>query len=195
MPDGSKRKDAEKLFLSVFPEDEEQVYSDSDLYDVQVRDLINNYIANTRSSDGTFNLLAYGDTIGEVESRGNPLAHQVGGGPGRGKYQFEPDGAATASRRLKALSTALGFKNPDWNREDSVRDATKLTEAQQDILFLADKLQARDINLKDLADGDISGEDFWVKHHWRGNASGTNSAEEAQRRHHYRETVKDMNKE
>mgnify|MGYP005988189205 CR=1 FL=1 len=197
MPDGSMKKDAEALFMQMFPEEEEEEQPkerDFDSYDLELRDFLDNYIANTRGG-GEFSMLAYGDTIAEVESGNKPLAKQIGGGPGRGKYQFEPDAAVTAGARLKALAKSLGFENPSWNTEENMKDVSQLSAEQQDILFLADKLQDEKTNLKALASGEISGEDFWIKHHWKGNASGNNAAEEAQRRMHYRDTKDWMNRE
>lgn len=196
---GSTEKDLSKLFLSIFPEEEEymdennfaadpEVEENTTAYDLQLRDYLDNYIAREKAKSN-YSMLTYGDTIAQVESGNNPRAIQMGGGPGRGKYQFEPAGAITASNRLVALSESLGFENPSWNTLENMKDVSKLTAEQQDILFLADKLQDADTDLGALSRGDISGEDFWIKHHWKGNASGNNPDDELARRLHYREIV------
>lgn len=168
--------------------DKKEEPKDTWVYDLELRDYLDNYIAREKG-DGTYSMLAYGDTVAQVESMNDPRAKQIGGGPGRGKYQFEPAGAITASNRLVALSESLGFENPSWNTLENMKDVSKLTAEQQDILFLADKLQDADTDLEALSKGDISGEDFWIKHHWKGNVSGNNPDDELARRLHYREIV------
>lgn len=198
MPDGSKEKNISSLFFSAFPdevfeeEEEQPLKKDVSVYDLELRDYLDNYIAREKAKSD-YSMLSYGDTVAQVESMNDPRAKQIGGGPGRGKYQFEPAAAITASNRLAQLSEALNFDNPSWNTLENMRDVSKLSSEQQDILFLADKLQDENTDLEALSKGEISGEDFWINHHWKGNASGTNDAEEAQRRMHYRSTVNWMN--
>ena len=100
-------------------------------------------------------------------------------GAGKGKYQFEAPALKDAFRLLKMTYRDAGSKDdkgewkyPDWIKEaEGETDARKLTEAQQDELFLAN------IMMKKGSDTDIisslrSGnyKNLWLSHHWGGSA-------------------------
>lgn len=126
------------------------------------------YATNKYGGENKYDFLAMGDTIAQVESGNNPFAHQKGGGPGRGKYQYEPPSAESASLRLRDIADIVGYTNPSWNTIEGTKDFSKLTDTQQDIMFLADKLAAGNVDLGSLARGDTSSKDFWLDSHWRG---------------------------
>ena len=126
------------------------------------------YATNKYGGENKYDFLAIGDTIAQVESGNNPFAHQKGGGPGRGKYQYEPSSAAPASRRLRDIAHIVGYTNPSWNTVENTKDFSKLTETQQDIMFLADKLASGNVDLGSLASGETSSKDFWLDSHWKG---------------------------
>lgn len=127
------------------------------------------YLTETRSLPGRpYDFSAAADTIAAHESdfTMDPLMRQYDGGPGRGKYQFEPDAAVTAANRLRQLAAIFGLDNPGWNTGE--RDVTRLTEDQQDMLFYADKIMADDARTYDLAQGKIPLSQFWAEGHYRG---------------------------
>ena len=118
--------------------------------------------------------------VGQVESNNNPFVKQKGGGPGRGKYQYElaaggGSGAnKTAIKRFQqyldqnSLSLdilpakdrrVLFQKDPDFSR---------LSPETQDMIFLADKALAKETDLNDLVTGNIKPEEAWAKWHWKG---------------------------
>ena len=95
-----------------------------------------------------FDALAYHETGKTMD----PSQKQVGGGPGRGLYQFEyiedvsnldKSGAATAVNRAVERFNNQGRKIPDWLFElhQEPADFSKLSKDQQQILLIADKLQ------------------------------------------------------
>lgn len=115
------------------------------------------------------------DKIGYHESRLNPKSVQKGGGPGRGKYQFEIGrykGGKTAANRAINYYKKNKKSLPQWLKKldkfDSV-DASKLTPSQQDILFLTNMMEHPKANFKKIIDGDENIEDFWANYHWAGN--------------------------
>ena len=121
------------------------------------------------------------DVIGTVES-GNQNIAQIGGGPGRGIFQFETGegkGMHTALNRIKRMYTEkkhLGQDTyPSWiddsanpNHENYL-DATKLSPSQQRELLIADLYmkEGSDKNLKKaFSTGDYK--DLWLENHWAG---------------------------
>jgi hypothetical protein len=120
-----------------------------------------------------YDFLPAADTIAQVESGGVWDALQTGGGPGGGGLQMEGFGrggsgtTTTASNRLSQLASIVGYDDPSWNNPENVDDASKLTETQQKILWLANMIRAKDVDLESLATGETSLEDFWIKSHGR----------------------------
>lgn len=104
----------------------------------------------------------------------DPTIKQQGGGPGRGKYQFEVGnnaGAITAARRTKQYYQEKGMKIPEWLESatsNTSLDATNLTSEQQDILFLGNMRKHPKANFKNVWDGKESISDFWANYHWAG---------------------------
>mgnify|MGYP005821880421 FL=1 len=145
------------------------------------------YATNKYGGENKYDFLAMGDTIAQVESGNNPFAKQKGGGPGRGKYQYEPPSAESASLRLRDIADIVGYTNPSWNTIEGTKDFSKLTDTQQDIMFLADKLAAGDVDLASLARGDTSSKDFWLDSHWKGK-----DADRSTRGAHFDAIVADM---
>lgn len=140
--------------------------------DKELEQLIDFLISKKGGSPKDYRLLM--DKIGYHESRSDPKSVQLGGGPGRGKYQFEVgryQGGKTAANR--ALKHYKDNKKdiPDWlnnlSKSDSV-DASKLSSSQQDILFLANMLKHPKADLGKVISGAQSTEDFWANNHWAG---------------------------
>lgn len=104
----------------------------------------------------------------------DPSIKQLGGGPGRGKYQFEigrHKGGITAAKRTKRYLQSKGVPIPKWLEEISQKndlDASTLTSEQQDLLFLGNMRMHPKANLKNLFNGTESIADFWANYHWAG---------------------------
>ena len=104
----------------------------------------------------------------------DPTIKQYGGGPGRGKYQFEVGdnaGAITAARRTKQYYKENNIKIPEWlseSTQDSTLDVSNLTSEQQDILFLGNMRKHPKADFKNVWDGKESIADFWANYHWAG---------------------------
>lgn len=103
----------------------------------------------------------------------DPNISQIGGGPGRGKYQFEEGkdrGAITAARRLQNFYDSENKNTPKWLRnvlkKDSL-DVSTLSSAQQDMLLLGD-FKMGTANLEDYFKGNIDLPTLWSKYHWSG---------------------------
>jgi len=108
---------------------------------------------------------------------GGSLSHtqkQVGGGPGRGKYQFEVGknkGGITAARRLKDYYTRNNNPIPKWlekSTQGESLDATTLTPEQQDILYLGNMREHPRADLANVMSGKETVPDFWANYHWSG---------------------------
>tara|TARA_R110000772_G_scaffold54130_1_gene123506 strand:+ start:14989 stop:16767 length:1779 start_codon:yes stop_codon:yes gene_type:complete len=117
------------------------------------------------------------NNIAHHESAGtyDPSIKQIGGGPGRGVYQFEEgsnQGGITAAKRTKQYYEQLGEKVPTWlsdaTKEDSL-DASSLDRSQQDALFLGNMRQHPKADFSKVWNGDESVADFWANYHWAGN--------------------------
>ena len=105
----------------------------------------------------------------------DPAIKQIGGGPGRGIFQYEGPGGS--NRAKDALTRAVAYYNssktekmPEWlssyiKESNGVYDFSKLTIPQQKALFLTDYSQAKNIPFGDYMKGDISTEDMWAKYH------------------------------
>jgi len=145
------------------------------------------YATNKYGGENKYDFMQIADTIAQVESGNNPFAHQKGGGPGRGKYQYEAASAQSASNRLRDIASIVGYDNPSWNTVSNTQDFSKLTDTQQDIMFLADKLASGDVDLGSLASGDTSSKDFWLDSHWSGK-----DVDRPARGEHWDEIVSDM---
>lgn len=110
----------------------------------------------------------------ESAGTNDPTIKQHGGGPGRGKYQFEEGidaGGITAVRRTFTYYKDNKIPVPEWLakavKNDSL-DATKLSSEQQDILFLGNMKGHPKANFSKIWSGETTIEDFWADYHWAG---------------------------
>lgn len=116
------------------------------------------------------NKIAYHESAHTMD----PTITQKGGGPGRGKYQFETgknQGGITAVKRTKQYLTKTGQEVPEWLDEASKGDrldATQLTSEQQDMLFLGNMRMHPKADLANYVSGEESAVDFWANYHWAG---------------------------
>ena len=126
--------------------------------------------------------------VGVHESGGDPSIHQTGGGPGRGLFQYELEkgGSGAGRTAMNRLYAALGgdlitgkepanmpkwmdkyFSKNQWGYHEVSGDVdfSTLTEEQQKILFLADKLMTKGA-IKDI--GTLADHEWWAKYHHKG---------------------------
>lgn len=130
----------------------------------------------------------------ETGGTNSPTQKQVGGGPGRGKYQFEVGknkGAITAARRLKNYMGRSNMSIPSWLNEATKGndlDVSTLTSEQQDALFLGNMREHPKADFTKVWDGDQSVVDFWADNHFVG--KNTNSKRQGIKR--FNERYKEM---
>lgn len=119
------------------------------------------------------NKIAYHESAHTMD----PTIEQQGGGPGRGKYQFEVGkdrGAITAARRTKRYYESIGEEVPKWLEKASSGDSldvTKLNSEQQDILFLGNMRMHPKADFSKVWKGEETVQDFWANYHWAGDDS------------------------
>ena len=123
-------------------------------------------------------LQQHADYVSNAESDRIPDRIQMGGGPGRGKYQYEistknkpgQQGAKTAVNRYinfkkdKKLTLTKEDKQLMQNKNP---DFSKLSEDMQDAIFYADKAMGN-MPVGDLVKGKLSHENAWADYHWSG---------------------------
>ena len=128
------------------------------------------YLVNTRG--GTRDLWGHmADTIGYHESAHtmDPLQKQIGGGPGRGIFQFEAPSLVTAQNRYKRIADKLKLKtDPEIL---SAKSALELSPEQQYSLFLINLSESK-AKLKDYADNKLPLVDLWLQGHKNKEAKG-----------------------
>ena len=148
-----KKTDPKKLKIrrrSIKPEPMYEPYriGDDKILAESFEDLISTKGGTRGDWEDRFDALAYHETGKTMD----PSQKQVGGGPGRGLYQFEyiedvsnldKSGAATAVNRAVERFNNQGREIPDWLFElhQEPADFSKLSKDQQQILLIADKLQ------------------------------------------------------
>jgi hypothetical protein len=118
------------------------------------------------------------DSVAYHESAGtmNPKMKQYGNGPGRGKYMFEGEDGSnrllTSAKRLKNYFKIKDKPLPNFVSkviDGKIKDATKLSAKQQDILFLGDVRMGK-VDLKDYVEGNITKQDLWADYWWQGSS-------------------------
>jgi len=116
--------------------------------------------------------------VGYMESDSIPDRVQIGGGPGRGKHQYEIKGSIdgsgaskTAANRYITFKTDRGLELTEQDlllKEDKNPDFSKLSENLQDAIFYADKALGY-LPVNDLVNKKLSHEEAWVDYHLIGN--------------------------
>tara|TARA_R100000664_G_C2751810_1_gene139091 strand:+ start:765 stop:1610 length:846 start_codon:yes stop_codon:yes gene_type:complete len=147
--------------------------TDSSSYDKMVKDLGERWGQDSSSLEDIMNRIAYHESAGTM----NPAIQQYGGGPGRGLFQFElgaEGGGMTGRNRLARWFEEQGQETPAWLNQEGMDksgfDASKLTDEQQKMLFLANTRYHPSATLKGI-DSKNLGERFWAPFHWAGDAS------------------------
>jgi len=124
-------------------------------------------------------LKRHADYVANAESDNIANRIQMGGGPGRGKYQYElstenksgQQGAKTAVNRyinFKKNKKLTLTEEDKQLMQDKNPDFSKLSEDMQDAIFYADKAMGK-MPITDLVKGNLSQEDAWADYHWAGN--------------------------
>lgn len=119
--------------------------------------------------------------IGKIESNNRNIrqGERIGGGPGRGHFQFETkEGSGafqTALNRLSNRYEHMGETVPKWiDKARKSDDARTLTREQQEDVLLADlwyKKGSDPLIKKALKTG--VAKDLWLQKHWAGAEVGT----------------------
>jgi len=129
------------------------------------------------SSEELNALKEFSNSVSKAESDNKIDVHQYGGGPGRGKYQYEigdEQGASTARNRLlnfaKDNNITIPQKYLDLLGKQGTQsiDFSALPEDLQTALFFADKAKHPEFKLDDLVSGRLSPVDAWLAYHWAG---------------------------
>jgi hypothetical protein len=111
------------------------------------------------------------DRISYHESRRDPQCEQLGGGPGRGLFQFElgpSEGGETAMNRLLRWFKANQIDAPDWTIISTKFgvDATEVPSLGQNMLFMGNVRYHPKASFKGLTFSELPL--WWAKYHWAG---------------------------
>lgn len=101
----------------------------------------------------------------------DPKQKQLGGGPGRGLYQYEPPSIKTALSRIDNRVKRKGRTPPKWIeifKKDL--DITKLTPKRQSYIALSDMLERPNFDFKKAATTDKDLAEQWGKGWQTGNS-------------------------
>jgi len=147
-----------------------------------IDELIKEKGGTRKDYENLMNQIAYHESAHTMD----PTISQLGGGPGRGKYQFEAwatdkntgkkmphGGGVVAARRTKTYYKRKDIPVPKWLEEASKGDnldVTKLTSQQQDILFLGNMREHPTANFENVWSGKKTATEFWADNHWAGAA-------------------------
>jgi hypothetical protein len=162
-----QKPDALRVQMNINPNAKYEEKKKSDVLDL---DNALDYLVDTRG--GNRDLWGnMADTIGYHESAHtmDPLQKQIGGGPGRGIFQFEAPSLVTAQNRYKRIADRLDLKtDPEIL---SAKSALELSPEQQYSLFLIN-LSESEAKLKDYADNKLPLVDLWLQGHKNKEAKG-----------------------
>ena len=111
------------------------------------------------------------DRISYHESRRDPVCKQLGGGPGRGLFQFElgpREGGETAMNRLLRWCKANQIDAPDLTKISTKIgvDASEIPSLGQNMLFMGNVRYHPKASFKNLTYKDLPL--WWAKYHWAG---------------------------
>jgi hypothetical protein len=137
------------------------------LYNYVLQNISNRYKQSEDNVEDVMNRIAWHESRSVVDCK------QIGGGPGRGLFQFEvgkSQGGETAMRRLVRWFNASEVDIPSWaNIGDNGVDASELTEDAQKMMFLGNVRYHPKASLKGLSAKNLP--DWWADYHWAGDAS------------------------
>tara|TARA_R110000796_G_C14531724_1_gene431943 strand:+ start:960 stop:1622 length:663 start_codon:yes stop_codon:yes gene_type:complete len=121
------------------------------------------------SVDGAiFEFSQFRDLVGSHEgASGGYSARQIGGGPGRGMYQFDEASAQTAYNRLKTIASDRGYSIPKLTNED-FKNMDKVSPEIQDLLFTANIAKSPNTSISTILTDKSQWDNQWLDGHWRG---------------------------
>ena len=135
-----------------------------------IEDIIKKKGGTIKDYDELMNKIAYHESGHSM----NPKQLQIGGGPGRGLFQFEEGdhkGGITAIKRTYKYLTDNNISVPKWlenaNKNKSF-NASDVDEYKQKMLFLGNMMQHPKADFSKVWNKEESTEDFWAKYHWAG---------------------------
>ena len=139
----------------------------SDLYDYVLKHIGERYGRSEDFLEGVMNRIAWHESRSVVDCK------QIGGGPGRGLFQFEvgkQQGGETAMRRLSRWLEKNEVELPSWaNIGDNGVDASELTENAQKMMILGNVRYHPKASFKGLSIDNLP--DWWADYHWAGDDS------------------------
>jgi len=139
----------------------------SDLYDYVLKHIGERYGRSEDFLEGVMNRIAWHESRSVVDCK------QIGGGPGRGLFQFEvgkQQGGETAMRRLSRWFEKNEVELPSWaNIGENGVDASELTEHSQKMMFLGNVRYHPKASFKGLSIDTLP--DWWADYHWAGDDS------------------------
>ena len=94
-------------------------------------------------------------------------AKQIGGGPGRGAYQFDKETAKTAYKRLKKIANDRGYSIPKLSKDD-LKNMDQVDPEIQDLLFTAHFAKDTKCSVETVLSDKSQWADQWAKGHWKG---------------------------
>mgnify|MGYP005815241153 FL=1 len=94
-------------------------------------------------------------------------AKQIGGGPGRGAYQFDEQTAKTAYKRLKKIANDRGYSIPELSKDD-FKNMDQVDPEIQDLLFTAHFAKDTKSSVETVLSDKSQWADQWAKGHWKG---------------------------
>ena len=138
--------------------------------------LIQGFYKEVREDESDFDIAGALDVakiIAKFENEAlDPRVHQLGG-TAKGLFQYEPDAVETAVQRI---NDRFGVAAPDWAKNLTDNDASKLTSEQQTELFVLDQLLQKQVgympfsslvsNLSSQHSEDVY--DYWREEHQKG---------------------------
>lgn len=136
-----------------------------EMYDQMVVNIADRYEKTANFLEQVMDRVAY------HESRRDPGCKQLGGGPGRGLFQFEigaEQGAETAMNRLLRWFSNNQIDAPDWTHISTKYgvDASEVPALGQNMMFLGNVRYHPRASFKKLTLKGLSL--WWAKYHWAG---------------------------
>ena len=127
-------------------------------------------ILSSSVENAVFQFSQFRDLVGTHEGGiGSYTSHQDGGGPGRGKYQFDEASAQTAYNRLETIGKDRGYEIPILTSED-FKNMDKVSPEIQDLMFTANFAKSPDTSVATVLTDKSQWDNQWLDGHWRGKA-------------------------
>jgi len=139
----------------------------NNLYEYVLKHIGERYGRSEDFLEGVMNRIAWHESRSVVDCK------QIGGGPGRGLFQFEvgiKQGGETAMNRLLRWFVKHDIDTPSWvNVGVNGVDASKLAAEAQKMMFLGNVRYHPKASFKGLTIDNLR--EWWADYHWAGDAS------------------------